>query len=446
MKLDKLMEKLWNERIPYIKTMKDFYLNMNYHGLNLWPIMANDVYTYYRNQEHRTKKERFSFIIKSFFIKDNFPILGKEKGILASYFWNRKDHLELFNKSIEAFSKKELILIDCFEYKNKKSILKYSLNFPNIFLIIKLMRLFKKNKLKKILNKNYHFFIARTYLRHQEIRQFENILNKFNPRAYIAFCSQASEGDAILTLLAKKRNIPSFTLQHGLIVDYPNFQPMELLKENLISDYNLIWGNTTYKTLKTYAPSSQFIIVGNPKYSEIFENKKDSFNPKKCVIFFPVPTDDASTNENMAKIINQFAKKHLDIIFEPSVHPFDNLENYKKLMDAKNIHFVSSDIPIQKRIEESDFIILHNTTIAMEALRYGNPILRFEDKNLISLWDNEDTFKNEENLEEAFTNLRNQQTFQKWKMFYQNEFKNNFYLSGKPTSQYYKEIIMSKIK
>lgn len=440
------MIKLWSEKIPYIKKLKEFYSHLEHKGINLWPIMANEVYTYYKNQEQRTEKEIKLFILKSLFFKDNFPINGKKGGILVSFFMPRKDHRELVYKTIESIPKEDITLLDCYDYKQKNPFWRSSIRLPNIFLLWKLFRLFKKNNLKKILGKRYYFFIARTYLRYKEINQFGKIFEKYAPKAHLAFCSQASEGDAILTLIAKKNNIPTFTLQHGLIVDYPQFQSVEILKENIISDYNLIWGDTTNEILKKYVPSSKLIIVGNPKYSELIINKDEKFNPKKGVIFFPVLSRDVSTNQIMAKVINNFAKKHPEITFELSVHPFDSLENYKEIMNSKNINFVASDIPINQRIAESDFMILHNTTIAMEALRYGKPIFRFKDKNLVSLWENEDTFKNEKDLEKIFKSLDKKEIFHKWKTFYQEEFKKNFYLSGKSTSEYYKEKIYEKIK
>ncbi|MFA5953743.1 MAG: hypothetical protein WC812_04075 [Candidatus Pacearchaeota archaeon] len=440
-------ENLWNEKIPFIKEMKEFYLKMNYKGINLWPIMANDIYTYYSNKNIE-KKERKMIFLKCLFFKDEMNLTHKEKNkILVSYFMPREDHHSLVYKAIEDFPKEDLIILDNYELKKKKGLKKGRIIFPNIFLFLKILNKFKRNKLKKLLGKYYYIILARTYQRHQEIKRFHKLYKKILPKAYISFCSQAFAEETILTSICKINKIPTFTLQHGFIVEYPYFHGAMILNENVISDYNLIWGKTTYNVLKKYTNNSRLIVVGNPKYSSIVKNDSKIFNPKKCVVFFPVPGGETNTNKNMAKIINDFAKKYPKIIFEASVHPFDNLENYKKIMDAKNVNFADSNIPIMKRIEESDFIILHNSTIAIEALRYEKPIFRFNDKFLINLWKNEDKFKDKKELERRFEKIKNPKTYQKFKKFYAKEFEKNFKITpNKKTPKVYYEEVIKRIK
>src|SRR3972149_3127895 len=98
----------WSEKIPFIRKLKGFYSKKEYGGINLWPIMANDVYTYYRNQEARTKKEIFLETVKNLFLLDKLKVNGKRARILATYFMARKDHHELFLKSISSFKREEL--------------------------------------------------------------------------------------------------------------------------------------------------------------------------------------------------------------------------------------------------------------------------------------------------------------------------------------------------
>ena len=436
---------LWNEKIPFIKKMKEFYSKMNYKEINLWPIMANDLYTYYSNKSIG-KRERFLIVLKCLFRKDIFKVKGGKNKIFVTYFMPRKDHHVLVQKSIEKFQKREITLMDAYEYKKRDPLKKGTLRAPDFFLFFRLWNEFRKSNLKEILGKYYFIILGRTYLRHKEINQFYKIYKKYLPKAHLAFCSQAFAEEAIFASICKKEKIPTFTLQHGLIVEYPYFHAASLLNENIISDYNLIWGKTTYDLLKKFTDPSRLLIVGNPKFSSIVKNNTKSFDPKKCVVFFPVPVENTSTNENIVKTINEFAKNHPKISFEPSVHPFDSLENYKKIMDAKNVNFVDSDIPIIKRIEESDFIILHNTTIAMEALRYGKPIFRFNDKFLVNLWENDDKFKDLKELEKLFKKFGNKKNFEKYKRFYAKEFENNFKIvPGKNTSQIYYVEIMKQI-
>jgi len=432
---------LWNEKIPFIKEMKEFYYKMKYRGINLWPVMANETYTYYLSPEKDRKMKVLAFL-KYLFTKDNFKIYGKKGRIFVSYIMAREDHHELMKKALKNFSEKELTWLDAYQYKSKKSLFKFSYSFPNVFLFFKIYNKFRRYKFKNLKGWMKWHFITRTYFRYKQINQFIKIYQEYSPKAYIAFCSQAFPEETIFTLICKKNNIPTFTMQHGIVAEYPHFHGASILNENILSDFHLIWGKSTYETLRKFTSLSRLIIVGNPKYSSLIENNSKRFESKKGAIFFPVPGGEADTNEKMAKAINDFAKRHPQIIFEASVHPFDNSENYKRIIDSENIIFVDSNIPIMGRIENSDLILLHNTTIAIEALRYQKPIFRFNDKFLIDLWKNNDKFKDADELDKHFKKLQDPKEFGKCKTFYGKEFEKNFKITPeKETSQrYYEEI------
>ena len=108
----------WRDKIPFIKKLYTFYSKINYRGINLWPVMADDVYTYYQNQ-NRNFWERLRLIIRFIFFRENFRVEESRSKILASYFMSREDHYELMKKSISAFSKEELFFLDA--YKHKKN-------------------------------------------------------------------------------------------------------------------------------------------------------------------------------------------------------------------------------------------------------------------------------------------------------------------------------------
>ena len=438
---------LWSERIPFIKNLKGFYSEISHRGINFWPIIAGDVYTYYKNQEHRTWVEKILMITKNLFLKDKYQVHGKKGKILVSYFMPRKDHHELVMKAIERFPKEELIMLDCYKYKQKNPLLRSSFRFPDFILLFNIWNRFRKVKLKKVLGKNYYLFLTKTYLIHKRIDQFYKIYNKYNPRAHIAFCSQAFEEDAILTLIHKKEGKPTFTLQHGFILtNSPYFSPHIIQIENLISDYFLIWGNSMHKSLKEYVDEKNLLIAGNPKHSNKDIKKIKKFSPKIATFFFSTPGYEKS-NEKVIKILNKFAEKHSEIKFNLKIHPFDDVKNYMPLISTKNIQFTEKEYPIQKLLEKSDFIILHNTSIAYEALLYKTPIFRFEDEFIAKVWEFKDTFRNPEELEKLFNKLKDKNYFNGIMKFYDKKLKEMFYLHPtKETSQIYYEKIIGAIR
>ncbi|MBT3397446.1 hypothetical protein HOA55_00385 [archaeon] len=399
----------------------------------------------FNNTSLESSFEEFFMIIKFLFSMDKFNIgEGKDK-ILVSYPMAREDHHNLVMKSIEKFPKKEIVLLDNYYWKKRKSILKYKFRFPDIALLFKIWRKFKKEGAKKVFGKHFLYFLTRTYFRCKQIESLEEIYSRLKPRAHIAFCSQTFAEDTILALLSQKDGKPTFTLQHGLIVEYPYFTSQSILQENLVSDYSLVWGKKTAEVLEKYTDSSKIIVVGNPKYNIMEENKTNKFNPTTGTIFLPV-IGTSSPSKKMLAILNNFAKNHPEIKFNLSLHPFDDIKNYSEIITATNLKYCPVK-NVSETIKNSDFIVIHNTTIAIESLQYGKPIFRYSDDFLVKLWKNDDCFKSEKDLEKLFRKLNNPKKYLSWSKKYQKEFRENFYQpkEGTVSENYYKKVL-EKIK
>lgn len=436
---------LWQEKIPYIKTLKEFFSKIEYQEINLWPIIANDVYTYYRNQD-RKLLERLKLIIRFIFFRENLEIIKDKRKILASYFMQRSDHHELMKSVINAFPKEEIFFLDAYEHKNKP-LKKYKFSIPNLILLFKIWLKFKRNNLKKILGKYYRLFITRTYQRYKQIDYFKKFINELKPKGYIAFCSSVSGEETILTLFCKKKNIPSFTLQHGLLSSssFRDFNPVIIQMENNVSDYLLLWGKSSYKLFQDYnIDKSKLLIVGNPKY--IYSNNPPKkFLPKEATVFFSVTSNEKS-NEEMLSIINDFSLEHPEVKFNLKLHPFDKAEKYDKGISSNNLNFVDKNVSVGELLEKSDFIIVHNSSVTYEALFYKIPILRFKDKFFINFWNNPDTFSNLKELEKLFQGLKNKNILKRFMKFYDKELKGTFYFHPKKSvSRIYYEKIIEKI-
>lgn len=437
-------KELWVNKIPYLKISKEFFSGMEYYSINLWPIMANEIYTYYKNQD-RKFSERLKLIVRFIFFIDNFKIEKNKGKILASYFMPRDDHHNLVKKALSSFSKKELFFLDAYEHK-KKPLKNYKFYFPNLWLLLIIWKKFRKVNLKKLFGRYYYLFIARTYQRYKQISYFKKVIDKLEPTGYVAFCSSAFGEESIITLLCKKRGIPTFSLQHGLIVNYHKYSPQEILNENILADYTLLWGKITYDVQKKYINPDRLIIIGNPKYVKKKRQKKKKNLMKRGLILFPVTGND-KTKKELIGIIKEIVKKYPKMEFFISIHPFDNLEDYKKNIIGKNVYFVKRGENIDEFFEKIDFVILHNTTLAIEALNYSIPIFRYNDEAFVSLWKNDDIFGNLKELEGLIEKAKKPGVLNKWLKTYKRELKNNFYFHPKKRlPQIYYEKINKKIK
>ena len=78
---------LWREKIPFLSSLYEMYSKIDYKGIPLWPIMANDVYVYYKNQEQRSKINKILTIIRCLFFRDKIRVRSDDKNkIFATYF------------------------------------------------------------------------------------------------------------------------------------------------------------------------------------------------------------------------------------------------------------------------------------------------------------------------------------------------------------------------
>ena len=444
--MEKSKVTFWNEKVPFIKEMKKFYSKINYKEINLWPVMAPEVYIYYQNPEESRKMKILAFL-KYLFTKDRFKVKGDKNKIFASYVMAREDHRKLIKNALKKFNKEDLVWLDAYEYKIKKPLMKFSYYFPDLFLFFKIFLRFRKNKFQNLNGWKKMHFIFRTYFRFQQIKQFHKIYKKFSPKAYIAFCAQAFPEETIFTLICKKNKIPTFTMQHGFILEhFKKFSPNASLLENNVSDYNLIWGAETEKTIQKYSKKVKTLIVGNPKYSFIEKKSNKNFEPKRGSVFLSV-LGHGNSNKNFIKILNEFSLKNPKMTFDVKKHPFDDWNNYKEIITSKNINLIEDKEQIPKMLEKSDFVLLHNTSIAMEALLYQIPIMYFSDDNSAFLWENEDRFKNKTELEILFKKLKKEKVLEKWLGLYKKELIKKFYFHPKKeVSEIYYEKIEEAIK
>ena len=79
----------WYKSIPYIKKSKELFSSLNCKGINLWPIMASDIYTYYyfsnyNKKEEPNKKQKLLLSLNYLFFP-NIPRISNTKNkILAT--------------------------------------------------------------------------------------------------------------------------------------------------------------------------------------------------------------------------------------------------------------------------------------------------------------------------------------------------------------------------
>ena len=437
---------------PVLK-LKKALLNFKHQGIGLWIIMMQEA-----NLHFNYKKEsgniftRFLKIIRYLFFQNKSKIIGAGKNkILIVYTLPRKAYHNLIKEFLKDFKEKELITIDEYYLKQKNIIKRIKFRFPDFRLIFKIYKFFKENSLYPLIKSRSIFFTAQTYYKCKQIEYCEEIIKKYNPKAYISISSSFGE-EAIFMQLFHKYKKPTFHTQHGLYAGDNKFSSTTCGLESLITDYILTWGEKSSEFFKKFTDSRKILLVGNPEHKKLI-NKSKKFEPKKGTVFL-TGDEEKKSNFELIKIVNKLSKKYPEIKFYFKLHPTTkNITFYKKKIQIKNSDIIVGKIIPKSLLDQSDFVITQFSSVYLEALKYQIPIFRYKVKfenvaneNNWFFGEGGNTFENSEDLQELFKNMFN---FKKYMNCLRENKKmhNRYFYQPKNMTipKYYKKVINEKI-
>lgn len=209
--------------------------------------------------------------------------------------------------------------------------------------------------LKETLKPKMDFFFS-DYL--FEIILFFKMINKGirkeNPSVLIV-SSESNPPQRIAIALARKMNIPSISIQHGIVMENDLEYTME--KEDISKDlscdapflpipnYLCVYGARYKKVFLEYNnyKSDQIVITGNPKYDSIINMKKEEIKKKLCikgnkkVVLFLATCANNYGKDYYNEVYDSFkGLKGTQIIIK--LHPNDiNKGLHKRLLSSKSI-------------------------------------------------------------------------------------------------------------
>lgn len=424
--------------------LKKHFSKITHKGVNIWPIIFVQFYYMFAEKEGLKKnwnKPSWRTILGHLFLKDNYNIVNPYGKILASFFWERKENKNLFELCVSDFGKNELTKI----YR-KKGLKKFSFSFPSIKHLKEIYKKMDHKEIKRIFGskKKFLHFLAYVYYQFKTIDILKKFVDKNNFEEHVGFESSYHRSEIILAQLLKNLGKPTFVLQHGVIYDFKKMDGGELYYKNDIPDYYLLWGEKTKKSIRKYLDKKKLLIVGNPKYTKIIKRKSA---PLKKGVLFLSHSSFRKSSDNLLKIVSNFLNKNPSIKIKLKLHPNENLDSYKNFRNLENLEIVNKYASPSELMENADFVIMHNTALALEALSFGIPRFIFKDKVSQDLSDFKDLFSNEKEFSNLVKKYSKKENYNKLMKNYEKEFKYNFF-QPKTMSipQYYRKTILEKIK
>lgn len=191
--------------------------------------------------------------------------------------------------------------------------------------------------------------------------------------------------DSALNLIARANRIPSFTLQHGLILDRDLVAHIPLLATK-----KLVWGRASSEWYQRHGyPESRVCTIGSPRFDMIFNQKwRDKkelcqlagIDPaQKIIVYATRPT---GFMENIPALVINGLKTIPDLFLLILLHPGEasSVAEYRQLAadypHCKVVQF--GHISLYDALSGADLFITYDSTAALEAMLFKLPVITVE--------------------------------------------------------------------
>jgi hypothetical protein len=263
------------------------------------------------------------------------------------------------------------------EYKQWET--EYNLKNPSLKL--KLEKLEKELSLPRIVALNLKFwFIIQT----QKLISLEKLIDTLSPKKLIVDHDRQFH-NSILIGICKAKNIPTYTLIHGLTLP-PTFS------FPILTDYLLAWGDYHKSQFSALGfPKVHIFVCGNYKLDQTItitrkNYKGDLFNNKsKRIVLFASTNIEPAQKMILAKEFCEATKVIKDeAYFVFRLHPSEQKEEFQNLIqDFPHILFLhSNELSYQEALELPDIIVGHNTAFLIEAFLKNKQIVVFDSSSI----------------------------------------------------------------
>ena len=214
----------------------------------------------------------------------------------------------------------------------------------------------------------------------------ESLIEEFNIGAVLSISSIVWM-DSALNLVARANRIPSFTLQHGLILDRDLFCHIPITATK-----KFVWGDEVQRWYQKYGyPESRVSVIGSPRFDPIFtQNWCDkpklcqmlNIDPSKKIVAYATGTN---MNTIVPMVLNVLASNP-DLFLILILHPSETslVARYQQLTEGypncKVIRY--GQVSLYDTLSGADIFITQCSTAGLEAMLFKLPVITVEPTSL----------------------------------------------------------------
>lgn len=208
-------------------------------------------------------------------------------------------------------------------------------------------------------------------LAHRIIDEIENFDIETN--AFIAFNS-SYELESFFTYYFRLRDIPTYSLQHGMYFNYKGTLPVDVINyENVCAKELLVWGRFSKKQIEKLTPKDTTLKVVGYKKSEVTK--------RKSIDAYLIVLPRESYFEDSCKLIDKLVSSGFNFIIKPHPTVEKRISEYCRGLMA-NIN-CSNKTSLKKLLAENKYlgVIGFNTTAIFEAALYEQNVYYYDSDN-----------------------------------------------------------------
>lgn len=226
---------------------------------------------------------------------------------------------------------------------------------------------------------------------HRLAGEIDPILVSSHPFCVATFCDVHLE-DNLVAQLAKKYEITTVTLQHGLyrFIDRGEMSADREAYQNFISDKLFCWGEATVKEFaKANISSDRFLITGAFRKFD-FKNSTEVFD-FTCAgdppLFGVVFNGDSSKKSNfeLLKIAEEIATRD-SMRYVVRAHPLNKVEEYREYVSENCAGFFKIPVGSNDYMENCLFSLIHMSGVLIEFLACKHKFFIFDDGRLEDMY------------------------------------------------------------
>lgn len=188
--------------------------------------------------------------------------------------------------------------------------------------------------------------------------------------------------EAVFTLILNKREVKTYSIQHGMYFEYKNDTPYDVVNyENITASIMLVWGAFSAEQIKRHIPNGVEVeVFGHPAY--IGRGFRNSFDSNSNLFLVGLPR--VMYKDEVAQLIRLLASDRLKTFsFKLRLHPaFDRRAFQKSISGIDNVE-LSDEKTFEGEFRSSNYLgfIGFNSTVMFEALLYNIPVLQYKSGN-----------------------------------------------------------------